>query len=299
MNRRVAIHSSASLSSHVPKAPETMFYLLVSDHLDVAFEMLNVDGVETDDCWEKADICFREFFSEEIWAIGDFQDFFNAVEGFEEGEDVAFVCFLGGCKPGFIHAYIVLVCSNLYSNSCLRTRRRLTVIDLIIDPLIDLINLLFNFLLGPIVRCPLRFITVRQQAVKLSIQHPDNLTALIVHDRVLLLIPQHRHREPRIISLLCLVVHIFEEMRSGNRFWRNNDMGIEVIVVLLIRVGESPAVATEVPVHGGIGDVREEVFEVEGNESAVCPGTGVGDKEMVAVGFWWVRGVWRDGGAEG
>lgn len=65
------------------------------------------------------------------------------------------------------------------------------VVDMIVHPLIREIDF------RPQIRRVQVYIPelLRQQRIKLAIQHADNLTALVIDDRVQLFIPQHRDRE--------------------------------------------------------------------------------------------------------
>ncbi len=72
-----------------------------SDVTDVAFEMLDVDGVEADDGRVEADVCFGDVGSEVV-GCGVFCEVgFGAVEGGEEGADGFFVGFLCAKGEGF------------------------------------------------------------------------------------------------------------------------------------------------------------------------------------------------------
>ena len=59
-------------------------WISMSNIPDVTLEVLNVDGVETNNCWVEANINLCKFFTEEICSIGVFKYFFNAVEGVEK-----------------------------------------------------------------------------------------------------------------------------------------------------------------------------------------------------------------------
>jgi len=159
----------------------------VSDGSDIAFKVLHVDGIKADDGDVQADIRFCEFVAQQVLRFG--KDIFETVEGFEERIDIILICLLSSCEPAFIDTTLT------------RQRTGIPIVNGIIDPIVDLVNLFSEFR---------RIIShssliLRQQLIKLSIKHPNNLTRLIIHNRLRLLIPKHRNR---ISSLIIWVVHM-------------------------------------------------------------------------------------------
>lgn len=65
-------------------------------------------------------------------------------------------------------------------------------VDGIVHPFVHLVNLCAEPL-GININCSL---VLGQLVVKHSVKHPDNLGTLVVHDRLCLLVPEHRHSEP-------------------------------------------------------------------------------------------------------
>jgi hypothetical protein len=65
---------------------------------DVALEVLHVDGVEADDCGEKADVLLCEAVAEVVGTAGIGEVFFRTVQGLEELGDGLLVGFLGATQ---------------------------------------------------------------------------------------------------------------------------------------------------------------------------------------------------------
>lgn len=70
-------------------------WILVSYHLQVAFENAEIRNIETNNCCVKSDVCFCDVLSENIWLmIGITKVLFETIERLEKWEDVVFVCLL-------------------------------------------------------------------------------------------------------------------------------------------------------------------------------------------------------------
>lgn len=76
-----------------------------SDISNVALEVLNVNGVKTDDGGVKTDIGLCQSISKEIWS-SFCKAFLDLVQGFKERDDVRFVCGLCCGKAGFVNAIV-------------------------------------------------------------------------------------------------------------------------------------------------------------------------------------------------
>lgn len=116
----------------------------------------------------------------------------------------------------------------------------------------------------------------------LSAQHSQNLTALIAHNPVRLLVIKHRHSIPPLIIPLRLKIHILqmrEALMPLNRI-RNHILTGNVFLALLRK---APAALGKVPVHDGEADDVLEALELARNERAVSPRARVADIEVVAA----------------
>jgi len=114
-----------------------------------------------------------------------------------------------------------------------------TIVDIIVSPLIRLLNLLLQllwkeFYLG---------ILLRQNLVKTMIEHSDDLGGLVVHNTLLLLVVQSRHREAATIVLVVLEV----DLADVSVLWMYR-IGLSVRTRhLLVLCGESPAWSCQLP----------------------------------------------------
>src|ERR1700761_4438981 len=91
--------------------PPVQMWISAPDISNVAFKVLDVDGIEAHDCCVQSDVCFCEFVAEIVWSLGGGfgEILFGAIERFEELEDVPFVCFLRGCESTLVYSVIDIV----------------------------------------------------------------------------------------------------------------------------------------------------------------------------------------------
>lgn len=79
------------------------------DVAKIGLEMLDVDGIESDDGGEESDIGFGDVGAKVKGTRRRGQVGFDAVKRFEQLSHVLLVCFLGGCKAGFVDAVVDVV----------------------------------------------------------------------------------------------------------------------------------------------------------------------------------------------
>lgn len=113
----------------------------------------------------------------------------------------------------------------------------------------------------------------------LSSEHAKNLTALIAHNALRLLVIQHWHSEASRIILLRLKVHLTEMGKVLMAIQRvRNDI---ISRQLLILGNKSPSLTTQVPVHHRVRDNILQTLEATSNQRAMSPGTGIADVDVV------------------
>lgn len=135
-----------------------------SDVFEVTFEVLDVDGIETNDGGEESDVKFREVRAKVVWTgtLGggklSAEVGFDAVEGFEEGDDVAFVCFLASCKARLVDA----------------------VVDVVVGPFVGGLDFGAEGLWIEVEISRMR--VGRKERVEAMVKHADNLGGFVVYD---------------------------------------------------------------------------------------------------------------------
>ena len=113
----------------------------------------------------------------------------SPIQTLEERHDRLLVGALGRGKPTFVHP----------------------IVYIIIGPLVRLLDLRFQ-----LVRQQHDIlVSLRQQIIKLGIEHPNDLRGLIADDRLLLLVVQGRDREAAFILRVDLEVDVAEELVVG------------------------------------------------------------------------------------
>ena len=195
------------------------------------------------------------------------QMLFQPIQRRENRVQITFVRLLRTRKPSLIHP----------------------IIDRMINPLIQLINLPPQLLgIKPTTRSiPLPQL-LRHKCIKLTIKHPNNLTTLITHNRLLLLIPQRRHQILALIPSLRLLIQLLQTREAIQRIFRRGT----------VLPGKQPAVFGEGKVTQDQLDDVFEAFERADEIGAVRPWTPEIDVECVAAFFGGELGV-GIGGDEG
>ena len=131
-----------------------------ADIPNVAFEVLDVHRIKSDDGRVQSHICFGDVLSE-IERRGMFrQMLLCTVEGCEQRLHGFLVCGLGGGEAGFVDA----------------------VVDVIVSPIIRAFDFALEFLGKQIDR----LVPLGKQVVEFSVEHADDLAGFVADDLVLL-----------------------------------------------------------------------------------------------------------------
>lgn len=185
---------------------------------------------------------------------------FQPVERLKQRVEVRFICSLSGREACLIHA----------------------VINRMIHPVIHFINLLAQMLRIEAAAELVRLAQVlRQQMVEFRIEHADDLTALIVDDRLGLLIPESRDCEATDVVRVRLAVEVSELREAVQR----------VLGRTAVTAVEDPAVLCQLKAADDELDERLETLERADEVRAVRPWAAPIDVEHVAVRFGGEPGV--------
>lgn len=133
----------------------------------------------------------------------------------------------------------------------------------------------------------------------LSAKHPQNLTTLIAHNPLRLLIIEHRHSIPPLILTLTLKIHLLQ-MREP--LMALNRVGNHILAGNILTLGdEAPAALAEMPVNHRVRDDVLEALKLAGNERATGPWACVADEQVIAAFLGRILGTFvaRDPVAEG
>lgn len=111
------------------------------DVAQITLEVLDVDGVKSDDGCEESDIEFRELVAKVVGTARLHEVGFGAVKGLEQSRHVLLVGFLGGGEAGFVHLYNDVNEVSLEEKQRRERRSTYSIIDVVIGPVIDLLDL--------------------------------------------------------------------------------------------------------------------------------------------------------------
>lgn len=134
-----------------PPSPLQDVGVILLNSLDVTLEMSMVNWVESHNGRPETEIGFGQSVSNKVVGLG--KDVLDTIEGFEERIDVVLVGGLGGCEAGLVDA----------------------VVDGVIDPFVDGVDLSLE-----VGRVVVDTGLGGDQFVECSVQHSDDLTALVV-----------------------------------------------------------------------------------------------------------------------
>lgn len=151
---------------------------------------------------------------------------------------------------------------------------RLTV-DLIIDPLVHLINLLAKMRRIKIklrVRC-------LDDRIELRVKHPDNLGRLVIDDRMLFLIPEYRDRESARIVRVCAEVEVLDMLGLVKR--------VDISSGVRVRRRERPSVRAQSRRDDSDRYDIFEAFQLAHDKSAGSPRTRIRHIKMIAIFLGW------------
>lgn len=214
--------------------------ITVTNGSNVALEMADIGGIESylgkyyeypiprtargrgaNNGHEEPDVSLSQTVADKVcFAL---QQSINTVKCFKERYDGVAICLGGRREASPVYA----ICSPVpkitqiqFQTRGLRRRRRRTV-DPIIDPLVHAINLPAQ--LRRIQVELLRPALLRDERIELRVEDAYDLRRLVVHDRVLLLVPEHRHREAAGVVRVRAEVEVLHVLgpveRVGVRSW--------------------------------------------------------------------------------
>jgi hypothetical protein len=150
----------------------------------VALKVLDINGIKSDDGGVQTDICLGDVLPEVVWSRGRSEMSFNFIQRLEEHDHVLLISFLGGCEAGFVHA----------------------VVDTIVVPHVDLVNLLLKVLRKKVHVLEL----FGQETIEFRIEHADNLRRLVGNDTFGLGVIESRNREAAVVFGVYLKVDVPE-----------------------------------------------------------------------------------------
>lgn len=68
--------------------------ITTADIADVALEMLNIDGIESNDGGEQTHVGFRQLITKVVWSAIFGKLGFRPIERLEQSRDILLICFL-------------------------------------------------------------------------------------------------------------------------------------------------------------------------------------------------------------
>ena len=254
------IQRLSAIPVQIPQPPAQP-WIVVTDHLQVALEDVDIGHVESDHRGIKANVRLGDVLAKEVRRVTRLaQVLLQPVQRFEKREEVCFVHFLRRGKADLVDA----------------------VVDRVVNPLVHLVNLLTQVFgteaaagLGRLAQ------VLGQQVVEFGVEHADDLAALVVDDRLGLLIPERRDREAADVVWVGFAVQVAEGGEAVEWvFWGGAVAAVEDPAVF----GQREAADDEL-------DDGFEALEGADEVSAVRPGTAPVEVEDIAVLFGGEFGV--------
>lgn len=232
--------------------------VVVSDHLDVRFEVLVVHRVETDDGGVQPHIRFCQVVPNQVPATGSsvfLQDFLHLVQVLEHAKNLLLIHLLNSGETRLVH----------------------TVVDVVIYPTVDLVDLGLQ-LSGVQVNGSVFLVN---EVVEPSVEHSDDLTALVVDNGLQLLIPEHRHSKSAVVFGVGLEIQLSDSVKrvqvvGGAHISARGE---------LLCSGETPSFIIHMPVHNRHGDKQGQPLKLSGDECSVSPRTSVRHIQVIAAGL--------------
>jgi len=209
--------------------------IAAADVTEVALEVLNVYGVEADDCCEEANILLCDAVAEVEGTAGSGEICFRPVKGLEELRDGFLICLLSA-------AGVLVSIWNGRALYDIRSKAGFvdTVVDVVVSPLVSLLDLRLQILR----KQNHVLVLVVQQVVELSVKHANDLTRLVADNGVLLGVVEGRDRE----SALVVLVHVKVDITQMSKALVNR-IGLDVLAGLVVLgSGESPSLLEHLPV---------------------------------------------------
>jgi hypothetical protein len=163
-------------------------WVIVSYHFQITFERSVVGSIETSDGRIESNVSFREMGAEKVWRMAWLrQMLFNSIQSLKKVNNSFLVRLLRFCKSRFVDA----------------------VVDRVVYPLIHFIYFTFELWRK---ESGLSFVDLsllrRKQVVESGVEHPNNLTALIADNGLVLLVPQCRYQDSSSVRRVCFHIQI-------------------------------------------------------------------------------------------
>ena len=210
-----------------------------ADVANVALKVLHIDGVEADDGCEEADVLLCEAVAEVEWTAGLGKVCFRTIQGFEELGDGLLVGFLGANRM-LVWILDVMAWQEVPG----KTRLVDTVVDVIVSPLVRLLDLRLQVLR----KKNHVLVLVVQQVVEFCVEHANDLAGLVADNGLLLGVVKSGNREPALVVLVHVKVDITQVSET-----LVNGVGLDVLAGLVVlSSGESPALLKHLPVDCGV-----------------------------------------------
>lgn len=213
--------------------------VIMSDHLQIALEMLVVHRIKSDDGSVKSDISFGKMVTkQELVFRGRFifsKQLFNLVKVGEHIGDFLIVNFLFGGESGLVDP----------------------IVDIVINPAVDFVDFLSQGF-----RVDVYFgVVTGEKLIEFGVQDSDDFTRFVVDDSLEFLIPKHRDSESATVIRVGFEVQFSNTGESvqmvlgtvGNI--TNTLPGLDFVLG-----NESPSLFVHVPMNNGQPNERSQSF---------------------------------------
>jgi hypothetical protein len=235
--------------------------IIVPDHLVIALEDGVIRDVEAHDGRVQSNIGLGDLLSEQVrLVLGIGEMGLDAVEGFEQLVHIRLVGGLRGREAGLVNS----------------------VVDRVVYPGVHLIDV-DPELLRVIASSRAVHLTQLggQQLIKCTVEHPDDLAALVVDDGLFLLVPQHGYGVAARVGRVRFEVQVLQVLEAVER----------ILVGGSIFPGKKPAIGAQHDASGDYIDDALETLQRADEVGAVRPWTAQVQVENVAVLFGGELGV--------
>ncbi|KAH3671742.1 hypothetical protein OGAPHI_000447 [Ogataea philodendri] len=223
--------------------PQVQVRILISDHLQVTLEVLDVDRIETDNCSIQSHIGLGEMISCEVMLTGMMpflQDLLYFVQVLKQSGHLFFVNLLFGGESGLVD----------------------TIVNGWVNPIVQSLNLLLQVSREDV---DLSVLLV-QQRVESRIEDSDDLGRFVIDNCLSLGVPEHRNGKSSIVVLVCFVVQLTQPLvpidfiLSGPFTW-------------VICRRESPSLVIHMPMNNGNTNQSCQSLQRSDSQCSVGPRT--------------------------
>jgi len=229
--------------------PPVDIRISVADIADITFEVSDVDWIEANDSDPEPNISFGQLITDEEFLALEYP--LDLVQGLEHRMHGSLICLGAVCETGLVNS----------------------IVDGVVNPIIGGVDFLAKFLwidvdIG---------LVGRNEIVELGIEYPDDLGAFVIHNRLVLLVPEHGNGEPSGITRLGLEVQIPDMLRTVQR--------INLCCRVFVDACEGPSLLAHAGGNNRDGNDLIETLELSGDQRPRRPGTSIRNVKMVAVFF--------------